>query len=135
MRLGIGQSGQVGNATGDTGDALAVDLLVGGECSGVEGLGFRVRGEDLHWLFFLLSSGGPTSGGGEPSPLSGLLPVGIGGGRGLTSCRGAEKITKDWAIHISGVDVIGIQHAEVGDPAYHQMLWSLRLTAYPGRRK
>jgi hypothetical protein len=95
MCLGIGQSGQVGDSTGDTGDALAVGLLVGGECSGVEGLGFRVRGEDLHWLFFLLSSGGPASGGGEPSPLSGLLPVGIGGGRGLTSCRGAEKITKE----------------------------------------
>jgi hypothetical protein len=47
MCLGIGQSGQVGDGTGDTGDALAVGLLVGGECSGVEGLGFRVRGEDL----------------------------------------------------------------------------------------
>jgi hypothetical protein len=47
------------------------------------------------------------------------------------ACAPLALITGDWAI--SGVDVIGIQHAEVGDPAHHQMLRSLRLTAYPGR--
>src|SRR6266568_8991421 len=36
-----------------------------------------------------------------------------------------------WDIHVSGADVIGIQHAEVGDPAHRQMLWPLRLTKYP----
>jgi hypothetical protein len=30
--------------------------------------------------------------------------------------------------------VIGIQHAEIGDPAHHQMLWPLRLTEYPEAR-
>src|SRR5208282_54302 len=34
-------------------------------------------------------------------------------------------------LHVSGVDVIGIQHAEVGDPACHQMLWPLRLNGDP----
>src|SRR6266568_2136669 len=39
-----------------------------------------------------------------------------------------------WDIHVSGADVIGIQHAEVGDPAHRQMLWPLRLTKYPSFR-
>src|SRR6266568_6606291 len=39
-----------------------------------------------------------------------------------------------WDIHVSGADVIGIQHAEVGDPAHRQMLWPLRLTKYPRSR-
>src|SRR5208282_4801329 len=38
------------------------------------------------------------------------------------------EITAVRGIHVSGVDVIEIQHAEVGAPAYHQMLWLLRLT-------
>jgi hypothetical protein len=40
-------------------------------------------------------------------------------------------ITCIGGLHVSGVDAIGIQHAEVGDSAHHQMLWSLRLNGDP----
>src|SRR6266496_5473203 len=49
----------------------------------------------------------------------------------LTRYGSIWGINPDWDIHVSGADVIGIQHAEVGDPAHRQMLWPLRLTKYP----
>ena len=42
-------------------------------------------------------------------------------------------ITSVRDIHVSGVDMIRTQHAEVGDSVQHQMLRSLRLSEYPKR--
>ena len=68
---------------------------------------------------------------------SGLACIRMGSGRiFFAGCRlvAAQPISTVWGIHVNGADVIGIQHAEIGDPAHHQMLWPLRLTEYPEAR-